>query len=85
MRLCCAYSRCTKVVTLSTGTTAGIRPHLPDYWVQVRKESTTIHLGEVVNENKGKGEEGSQEDERSGQRETEVQVESPEPAPQTRV
>lgn len=47
-------------------------------WVQVRKESTTVNLGGVVaNKNKGKEEEGSQGDERFGQRETEAQVGSP--------
>lgn len=52
-------------------------------WVQVRKESTTTNLVEWWQiKTRGKGEE-SQEDERSGQRETEVQAGCPELASQT--
>lgn len=52
---------------LPTGTGVSVLAHLPDdHWVQVRKELTTINLGLVANKNEG--EEGSQEDEKSGQR-----------------
>lgn len=40
------------------------------FYTWVRKKSTTIYLGVVANKNKGKGEEGSEDNERSEQRDT---------------
>ena len=82
MRLYYVYSRYTKNVAFPTGTE-------PVSFHTVRlptgsgseKKSTTIYLGVVANKNKDKGEEVSEKNERSEQRETEVQAVSPESTP----
>ena len=85
MRSCHADSHYTKIVAFPTGTVSGVPSHLPDYLLGPGQER--INHNKITErwqiKTRSKGEEGSQEDERSGQREGEVQAGSPELAPQT--
>lgn len=80
----CSYSSYTKTVVFPTGTGSRVLSHLPDYPLgpgPERINHNTIKEWWQV-KTRSKGEEGSQEDERPGQRETEVQAGSLELAPQ---